>query len=168
MSKIVIVKDKTHLLTLIQQEIKLKGSECDLNHLDISQLNDFSNLFYYSKFNGDISKWNTSNVTDMSWMFNNSQFNGDISQWNISGVTDMSCMFYNLHFTGDISAWDTSRVIDISLIFHDCSAARPDQSAYKEINDRIKAIEEYRVLQDKQQFNTILPTLDKIVGSYKI
>jgi surface protein len=36
-------------------------------------------MFAWSKFTGDISKWDVSNVRDMSKMFNNSIFNGDIS-----------------------------------------------------------------------------------------
>ena len=46
-----------------------------------------------SKFNGDISKWNTSNVKDMYAMFEDSQFNGDISAWDTSNVMDMEDMF---------------------------------------------------------------------------
>ena len=50
-------------------------------------------LFMNSKFNGDISKWDTSNVLNMRIMFYDSVFNGDISAWNTSNVKDMTCMF---------------------------------------------------------------------------
>ena len=40
-------------------------------------------MFYGSKFNQDISKWNVSKVKDMSYMFTLSKFNQDISKWNI-------------------------------------------------------------------------------------
>jgi surface protein len=36
-------------------------------------------MFAWSKFTGDISKWDVSNVRDMSKMFKYSKFNGDIS-----------------------------------------------------------------------------------------
>ena len=53
-----------------------------------------SQLFYYSEFNGDISKWEISNVTNMEWMFSGAKkFNGDISNWDISKVTDMTRLF---------------------------------------------------------------------------
>lgn len=43
-----------------------------------------SDLFYYSEFNGDISKWDVSNVENMNSMFEESSFNGDISKWDVS------------------------------------------------------------------------------------
>ena len=43
--------------------------EYSLNWLDVSGITDMSNLFKDTKYNGDISKWDTSNVTDMSYMF---------------------------------------------------------------------------------------------------
>jgi surface protein len=36
-------------------------------------------MFYCSKFDGDISQWDVSNVTDMRGMFMFSKFNRDIS-----------------------------------------------------------------------------------------
>ena len=52
-----------------------------------------SNLFYKSKFNGDISEWDVSNVKNMAWMFASSAFNQDISNWDVSNVLYMNNMF---------------------------------------------------------------------------
>ena len=41
-------------------------------------------MFYDSKFNGVISKFNVANVTDMSGIFYNSQFDGKISKWKFN------------------------------------------------------------------------------------
>jgi short-subunit dehydrogenase len=57
MRKKVIAKNKDDLRDLIREEIKLNGYQCDLNHIDISNIKDLSNLFENSNFNGDISKW---------------------------------------------------------------------------------------------------------------
>ena len=42
---------------MIKNEIKEKGLNCDLNHIDVSKITDMSGLFAYSRFIGDISKW---------------------------------------------------------------------------------------------------------------
>ena len=48
--------------------------ECyDLSKLDVSQITNMSDVFIFSKFNGDISSWNMSSVTDMSYMFYNAE-----------------------------------------------------------------------------------------------
>ena len=89
MSEKVIARDSEHLKQLIKETIEQEGPNCDLNFIDVSQVTDMSDLFSWSPFNGDISRWNVSNVTNMAWMFNGSKFNGDISKWDVSNVTDM-------------------------------------------------------------------------------
>jgi hypothetical protein len=76
-------------------------------------------MFSFSKFNGDISKWNVSNVKDMGAMFDESIFNGDISKWNVSNVTEMWAMFLNSIFNRDISKWNVSNVINMYQMFKD-------------------------------------------------
>ena len=60
---------------------------------DLSNTMSFSQMFYESSLNGDISKWNVSSVTNMQAMFLESSFNGDISEWDISSITNMRNMF---------------------------------------------------------------------------
>ena len=88
-------KTTDKLKDIIDKRIKSEGYECDLNDIDTSNITDMSNLFAYSHFNGDISRWNVSNVTNMVGMFYYSKFNGDISNWNVSNVRDMQAMFDN-------------------------------------------------------------------------
>src|SRR5574344_2830541 len=87
-------KTKKELKTLIDETIKEQGIACDLNFIDTSLITDMSYMFYYSKFNGDISSLNVSNVTYINGMFYDSKlFNGDISSWDVSNVIDMGSMF---------------------------------------------------------------------------
>ena len=51
----ITVKNKEHLKKINRKKICISGNECDLNHLDISNIEDFNYLFESSQFNGDIS-----------------------------------------------------------------------------------------------------------------
>ena len=89
-------KDKDELKKMINEEIKEQGYGANLNHIDVSKITDFSELFWRSEFNGDISKWDVSKVTDMSTMFEGAEsFNQDISGWNVSRVENATDMFFN-------------------------------------------------------------------------
>ena len=47
----------------------LFGNKCSLNWIDVSGIDDMSNLFKLSEFDGDISRWDVSSVKNMSHMF---------------------------------------------------------------------------------------------------
>src|SRR5574344_142068 len=112
-------KTKDELKQIIEERIENEGPECDLNDIDVSNITDMNGMFYCSKFNGDISKWNVSEVTDMNWMFYDSQFNGDISKWNVRNVKNMERMFASSKlFNGDISKWNVSKVEDMGFMFY--------------------------------------------------
>jgi len=118
MNTTIIAKNKDHLKRLIQTEIFNNGLQCDLNHIDVSNIVDMSSLFKESKFNGNISRWNVSNVENMGYMFHLSKFRGDISQWNVSQVNNMEEMFSNSYFNGDICNWNISNVKSMKCMFY--------------------------------------------------
>ena len=125
-------KSKDELKDIILKRIKHEGNEVDLNDIDVSKITDMSNLFEYSEFNGDISKWDVSNVTDMYWMFGGcSKFNKDISWWDVSNVNNMRSMFFNCEsFNQDISKWDVSNVTDMRFMFCYCGSFNQDISRW--------------------------------------
>lgn len=125
----VLAQDKQHLRQLIAAAIEQHGLQCDLNHIDVSSIDDFSELFKSSLFNGDISRGDVSNVKTMSAMFLDAAFNGDISAWDISKVSTMSQMFCRSQFNGDISRWDTGSVKDMAWLF-ESGAFQGDVSAW--------------------------------------
>ena len=72
---------KDELKWLIRNKIAERGSNCDLNDIDVSRVKDMSYLFYDSKFTGDISQWDTSKVKDMEDMFYKSPLDGKEPSW---------------------------------------------------------------------------------------
>ena len=120
-------KTRDELKDIIDQRIESEGNKCDLNDIDTSNIIDMSDLFEYSDFNGDISKWNVSNVKTMYGMFYKSEFNGNIYKWNVSNVKNMECMFMKSNFNSDISNWDVSNVKSMHEMFYEC----PIEEKYK-------------------------------------
>ena len=113
-------KTNEELKEIIKERIKQYGTECDLNDIDVSLIEDMSTVFFRSRFNGNISKWNVRNATDMSNMFIGSDFNGDISDWDVSNVKDMSGMFSMSKFNQDISDWKIKEDCDTNHMFISC------------------------------------------------
>ena len=119
-------KTRDELRIIINEAVKLKGPNVDLNWIDVSGITDMSDVFYSSEFNGDISKWNVSKVKDMEGMFNGSKFNGDISKWDVSKVKDMSLMFLGCYSLTslDLSSFDVSNVDEMGDIISDCPSLK--------------------------------------------
>jgi surface protein len=89
-----------------------------------STVTNLSYMFYScSKFNFDISSWNTQYVTDISGMFSGaSSFNQPIGSWNTQNVTDMSRMFSEAStFNQPIRTWNISKVIYTRSMFFGAS-----------------------------------------------
>ena len=104
--KTLFPKDKMELKQMIADEVKKNGPNCSLNHIDVSKITNFSNLFnkplfisnrnidiYPYTFNGDISEWDVSKVEFMNNMFAGSNFNSDISNWKINPICKTTEMF---------------------------------------------------------------------------
>jgi surface protein len=80
---------------------------------------DFTQLFFFTDWNRDISYWDVSSATTMTGMFQgNTVFNQNISSWNVSNVTNMSFMFYGASsFNQNINSWNTGSVTTMYAMF---------------------------------------------------
>lgn len=81
---IIEVHFRDTLRDLVLQEIALHGPACDLNHLDVSEMQDISDTFKGTPFVGDVSQWNIVGIRDLRGLFANTPFSGDLSQWAIN------------------------------------------------------------------------------------
>ena len=87
--------DASSFFENIQGEIRFQST----TPLDTSNVVNMRAMFAGTKFNQDISSWNTSNVTDMSHMFSGATvFNKPLNTWDVSNVTDMSYMFAGVRY----------------------------------------------------------------------
>ena len=125
-------KTRKELREIIDDLLKERGDNADLNDIDVSNVDDLSNLFapHPTIKNINISLWNVSNVKNMETMFYNCfHFNCDLSNWDVSNVINMNHMFYGCHkFTSDISDWDVSKVEDMHGMFALCRLFNHDLS----------------------------------------
>ena len=116
---------------LLDQLLKERGWEADLNDIDVSNITNMSGLFFnYAYLNCDLSGWDVSNVTNMWDMFCGcKEFEGKgLENWNVSNVRNMSSMFYRCKkFNCNLSNWNVSNVTNYYDIFDKC----PIKDEYK-------------------------------------
>ena len=129
-------RSKEQLQEYLKSEIKKQGEHVVIKNLDVSLVEDLSELFYEIAEGVrtlDLSGWKTSNANDMSYMFfqcDNLE-SIDVSGWDTSNVRGMNGMFAyckNLKSL-DLSGWDTSNVKDMGKMFYECP------SPYKVVYD---------------------------------
>jgi Mycoplasma protein of unknown function, DUF285 len=114
-------KTKPQLYAIVRNAINELGPSANLNHINVSAVEDFGELFSSidKKFNGNISEWDMSNAVSTMCMFESCAFNGDVSNWRTPKLRHVYGMFYRSAFDGDISRWNVSQVVDFgSMLSH--------------------------------------------------
>lgn len=119
-----VPKTGTELRKMIVDEINRLGFTANFNHIDVSNIEDFDNVFYasysFALFNGDVSEWNVSKMKHCKFMFSCTHFDGDLSQWDVSNCEDFSSMFNTTsHFTGKgLEYWNIKNAKTTEYMFH--------------------------------------------------
>ena len=154
MSERIVVSHRDDLIRIIEES----PDDANLNHIDVTLIEDMSFLFSEgsrSRFNGNISKWNTSNVRNMNGMFSGSKFNGDISNWDTGNVIMAVKAFYDSEFSGNITRWDLGKLCYYKDIFEN-----------SRISDEDRIILMMRVKNedtiDKNIFEDIIQVIDEV------
>lgn len=111
------------LRAMVRGEIHRRGPTCDLNHIEVGYITDFTDIFAETPFNGDVSSWDVARGGDFSGMFRDSPFNGDVSKWNVANAENFSNMFLNSKFNGDVSNWDVRSASNMQGMFLNSSFA---------------------------------------------
>jgi hypothetical protein len=121
----VVPKNGEELMKVVYDEIKRLGFTCDLNHIDVSHVTNFNNVFYAMSpemtfFNGDVSEWDVSRMKSCDFMFSSCHFDGDLSQWDVSHCESFRSMFNTAtHFTGKgLENWRLKSAKTTSYMFH--------------------------------------------------
>ena len=141
--RIIKVKNKKELHDLIKKIVE-KNPNADLNDIDVSNIDDLSNLFSYLNIeNIDISRWNVSNVKNMKNMFFGcDKFNCDLSNWDVRNVEDASYMFCDCNnFEGKgLHNWKFKNLDTISFMFWHCNNFKENIDNWKINNKKIDTL----------------------------
>ena len=124
--------NKNELREYLKSEIEKQGENVVIQNLDVSLVENLSELFYDGLYDNvktlDLSGWKTSNVEDMEGMFYECKNlkSLDLSGWNTCSVVTMNSMFQDCNSLKslDLSGWDTSNLTDMALMFSGCKSLK--------------------------------------------
>ena len=127
-NKKIKVESKDQLQIIIQKRYHNNSSFIDLTDIDISELDDLSDVFGILDKTKviDISGWDTSNVINMSYMFNRctklKKIVG-IENLDVSKLKTTKIMFYGCKnlVELDLTNWNTISLENMSYMFYNCS-----------------------------------------------
>lgn len=142
--KVNSLEELSNLVKMYLTNMKDKDDVLDLNHIDVSSITSFNNLFKDKNIvNVDISSWNTENLETCDSMFegciNLKEVN--ISNFNTRKLRSMSKMFKDcieLTDIGDINYWDISELKNASWAFYSCEKLKLNITALNLANNGVK------------------------------
>lgn len=117
-------KTKAELYNIIDELIKERGKDADLNDVDVSAITNFA--FTFEEFpirNINISQWDVSHGTVFTSMFSGCEnFNADLSNWDMSNAETIRKMFNGCRaFSGEgLENWNMPKLTSSARVFEDC------------------------------------------------
>ena len=127
----------SELIELLIKLVNKRGSDADLNDVDVSRITDMSDLFHrvnhLSKYKIqfiDISKWDVSNVEDFESMFERcSNFTSDLLRWDFSSAKNVNFMFLNCSkFNSEVGEWKFNpELTNMLRMFDGCESFEGDE-----------------------------------------
>ena len=127
----------SELIKLLIKLVNKRGSDADLNDVDVSRITDMSDLFHrvnhLSKYKIqfiDISKWDVSNVEDFESMFERcSNFTSDLLRWDFSSAKNVKFMFLNCSkFNSEVGKWKFNpELTNMLRMFDGCESFEGDE-----------------------------------------
>lgn len=118
----VVAHDNDELAKIVIDEIKRVGPTGSLNHIDVSEVTNFNDIFLNidERFNCDVSEWDVSKMKSCEFLFSCTSFDGDLSTWDVSNCENFGSMFNtNSAFTGKgLENWNLKKAKTLSYMFH--------------------------------------------------
>lgn len=117
------------LSNLIKTIIKVRGNECSLNDIDVSNIHSMCfdsslygliGIFYRSDFDGDISGWDMSNTSYTNYMFMSSNFTGKNGIFKITKdcyIVEAIGMFMDSELNINIDDWEINEDCNMENMF---------------------------------------------------
>jgi len=105
----IVVNHKNELRDIILEK------KIPLDEVDVSKLTDLSYIFKnIDSVLGCFSYWDVSNCENMSFLFEFSKVNCDINYWNVSNVKYMKGIFRFSKINSALDLWDIRNVVDFN------------------------------------------------------
>ena len=137
-------KTGDELKEIVEQQL-ISSEETDLNCIDTSNIDDFSEIFWNNDIitNIDVSEWDVSKGKHFDRLFCNccnlEKIIG-IENWDVRNAVDFNNMFYNCKkFNQDLSQWDVRNVEHFEYMFYDCKNFNCDLSQWDVSSGKIFA-----------------------------
>ena len=129
----IVAKNWYHLKNLVTLAISKHGPDVDLNFIDVSNVKTMNQIFYESRFKGDISQWNITEDTDIDELFKGSALEKEgkipiLKNFDVSGtpivaknhrhLRSLITLAISKYGTNvDLNFIDVSNVTDMSFLF---------------------------------------------------